>query len=331
MYFFNYSSNDREVAFWFSICLMPVTLITTYTVSGYLIPKYLILKKYGLFALYVLYTVIISSYAIMLSIFGCFIILSEVEIARMPPLSRNFWFVLALVFLVVGAVSAVRIMELGYRNLNKAQAMEKDFLKRRLYFKDQELNYLKKQIHPHFLFNTLNTIYSMAVRQSKDTPEVILKLSELLDYLLYQANKPTVALSKELDHIRSYIELERIRFSDSLRLTTDFESADSELLIPPMLLIPLVENAFKHGQQQEGELKLTITCSYKDDVLLFTVLNSARREQKKESGGLGLDNLRKRLNLLFPDRHELTAGMDGGSFKAQLQIVNPQKIDNEKI
>ncbi|MDC7998832.1 sensor histidine kinase [Gilvibacter sediminis] len=331
MYFFSYSSNNKDYAFWFSLCLMPVTMITTYLVTSYLMPKYLVLKKYGLFALYLGYTLIISSYAIMLSIFGCFIILSEVDMDNVPPLSRNFWFVLALVYLVVGAVSAVRIMQLGYRSLNKAQALEKDMLQRELYVKDQELSYLKKQIQPHFLFNALNTIYSLSVRRMENTPEVILKLSNLLDYLLYQASKPMTSLESEVAHLKDYIALEKVRFRDTLAVDVDFDAPETPISLPPMLLLPFVENAFKHGVIKDDKLHIRVFCVMQQEQLRFQVTNTAELPAPNSQGGIGLSNLRKRLELLYPGRYRLHTGYNEGIFTAELQIDDPQNINDEEV
>ncbi|WP_435577699.1 sensor histidine kinase [Gilvibacter sp.] len=331
MYFFSYSSNNKDYAFWFSICLMPVTMITTYLVTSYLMPKYLVVKKYGLFALYLIYTLIISSYAIMLSIFGCFIILSDVDMDNVPPLSRNFWFVLALVYLVVGAVSAVRIMQLGYRSLNKAQALEKDMLQRELYVKDQELNYLKKQIHPHFLFNSLNTIYSLSVRRMENTPEVILKLSNLLDYLLYQASKPLTSLESEIAHLKDYVDLEKVRFRDTLVVDVDYHAPKTPISLPPMLLLPLVENAFKHGVMKDDKLQIKMSCSMEGDELRFQVINTAEIPTANSEGGIGLNNLRKRLQLLYPKRHQLETSYNEGVYTAELHIEDPQNTSNEEV
>ena len=331
MYFFSYSSNNQSYAFWFSTCLMPVTMITTYVVTSYLIPHYLVIKKLRLFVLYIIYTMIISSYVVLLSIFGCFILLTEAEMGRMPPLSRDFWFVLALVYLVVIAVSSLRIMQLGDRNLSIAQSKEKELLQRDLFLKDQELSLLKKQIHPHFLFNSLNTIYSLAVRQADHTPEVILKLSNLLDYLLYQSGKHVVSLQKELDHLHNYISLEKVRFHDSLIAHFDIDRVLEPLELPPMLLLPLVENAFKHGVLIDDILTIQIVCTYEDKRLYFGVTNSANSNQKTSNEGLGISTLIKRLNLLYPQRHTLTSRFEHNCYLAELTLLHPQNIQHGEV
>ena len=331
VYFFSYGSNNKDFTFWLSSCLLPVTMFTTYLVSYYLIPKYLVKKRYGTFTLYVLYTIIISSYLIIMSIFGCFIILSAVDVDNMPLLSRNFWFVIALVYLVVAAVSALRIMQLGQQSIAKARVLEREFLEGKLKLKEQELSYLKKQIHPHFLFNTLNTIYGLSMRKAQQTPEVILKLSNLLDYLLYQVNKPLVPIADELAHIQEYIDLEHIRFQDTMQVHIAINVAHKSLEIPPMLLIPLVENAFKHGAIIDGKLIIKVDCSLNNDLFLLQVTNSYRLDSKQEKTGIGLENLNKRLTHYFADRYALEAQVDAGMYTAKLTIKEIHKIAHENL
>jgi len=190
-------------------------MATTYFFVYFLIPKYLLVKKYILFALYSIYTLIFSTYLILVAIFGSFVFLSNMEIKNMPPMSRNYVFILILVYLIVGIVSFVKLLNHNFKTASENKELQNKILETQLQIKEQELNYLKKQIHPHFLFNTLNTIYGFALKQSKNTPDIILKLSNLLDYILYQVDKPKVSLKEEVLHIKEYIDLEKIRFQDT--------------------------------------------------------------------------------------------------------------------
>jgi len=219
VYFFSYNSNNANYVAWFSSFLLPITMATTYFVVYYLIPNYLLQKKYFRFVLYGLYTLVFSTYLIVIAVFGSFVFLSNMEFQRMPPMSRNFVFVLILVYLVVGMFSFVNLLIWNFQTISKNKELENKILETQLQIKEQELNYLKKQIHPHFLFNTLNTIYGLALKQSKNTPDVILKLSNLLDYILYQINKSKVSLQEEILHVKEYLELEKIRFQDMLKIT----------------------------------------------------------------------------------------------------------------
>lgn len=173
--------------------------------------------------------------------------------------------------------------------------------------KDMELNYLKEQVNPHFLFNSLNSIYSLSRQQSPETPEVVMQLSELMRYQLESAKKDTVLLKEELEFIENYLLLEEIRLGK--RSTIEFVIAGDQLdyAIAPMLLIPFVENAVKHGAQSTNEPSfIDISAATKNTKLHFFVVNSkptVATESKRE--GMGLKNVRRRLNLLYPNSHAL--------------------------
>ena len=321
VYFFSYNATNTDFAVWFSSFLLPVTMATTYFMVYYLIPKYLLQKRYVLFSLYSFYTVVFSTYAIMLTIFGSFIFLSNLKIANVPPMSRNFIFVLILVYLVVGLVSFISVLNHNFETMSKNKSLENKVLAAELQLKGQELTYLKKQIHPHFLFNTLNTIYSFALSGSKQTPEVILKLSNLLDYILYQVQQSEVFLTEELAHLEEYITLEKIRFKDTLDIHFEVLGNISSWKIPPMLLIPFVENAFKHGRIVEGKLTITIQAKIDKGYFEFNVKNSIIDDEIEDTTkGLGLENIHKRLQLLYGDAYKLHVHKDEYFYSTMLAI-----------
>jgi sensor histidine kinase YesM len=322
LYFFSYNSNDIPYAAWFSSFLLPVAMITTYFIVYFLLPKYLYTKKYNVFILYSIYTLIISSYLIIVSIFICFIFLSNLKIANMSLLSRNFWFVLILVYLVVGLVSFVSLLNHNFKTDSKNKELQNKILETQLQIKNQELQYLKKQIHPHFLFNTLNTIYGFAIKQSKDTPDIILKLSNLLDYILYQVNKPKVNLREEVLHIKEYIELEKIRFQDTLIVDFNSDISSEEIQVAPMLLIPFIENAFKHGNLIDGFLTVEVDIQLMNDKLNFSIKNTVLSvEEETDKNGIGLENIQKRLDLIYKDNYSLKTEIIGNWFCINL-IIN---------
>ena len=221
-------------------------------------------------------------------------------------MSRNYVFVLILVYLIVGLVSFVKLLKHSFETSAKNTALENKLLEGSLHLKEQELHYLKKQIHPHFLFNTLNTIYGFSLRKSEETPELILKLSNLLDYILYQVQKPKVGLIEEIDHIKEYISLEKIRFQDTLRVSFETKNIDQTIEIPPMLFIPFIENTFKHGAIIDGYLTIEIEIETNKDQLIFRSKNSYReKNDEATSTGIGLENIRKRLELLFFENYSL--------------------------
>ena len=323
VYFFSYNSTDANFVTWFSIFLIPVTMITTYFVVYYLIPNYLLCKKYFLFTLYSIYTLIISTWLILMTIFASLLFLSNLNIDKMPPMSRNYIFVLILVYLIVLLVSFVNLLSHNFETESKNRELQNTILETQLQIKDQELQYVKKQIHPHFLFNTLNTIYGFALKQSTNTPEIILKLSNLLDYILYQVNKPKVSLEKEIMHLQEYIDLERIRFQDTLKINFSSDRINNEKLVPPMLLIPFVENAFKHGNLINGFLQIDIQISVKDDSLNFMIKNTVKKEaDEKSKTGIGLENIKKRLDLIYPDAYRLKIDLIEEWYQVDLHIEN---------
>ena len=241
----------------------------------------------------------------------------------MPPMSRNYIFVLILVYLVVGLISFISLLNHNFKTISANKALENKILEAQLQFKEQELHYLKKQIHPHFLFNTLNTIYGFALKRSKHTPEIILKLSNLLDYILYQVNKPQVSLKEEILHIREYIDLERIRFQDRLKVLIKSDKINAKVQIAPMLLIPFVENAFKHGSLINGFLQIEIKIALKDEELKFNIKNTFVSDAESvENKGIGLENIKKRLSLHFKDNYELKIEKLEKWFAVELLIKN---------
>ncbi len=328
-YFFSYNSSDRGYVIWFASLLLPVTVAITYFSIYYLLPKHLFTKDYGKLALYSFFTLVASSYFIVLIIYGCMIIYNKFDVGNIPPMVKNFFFIMILVYLVVGLVSFVTILNRSFKTEKRNKDLQNKMLSAQLQFKEQELNYLKKQIHPHFLFNTLNTIYGLALKQSNHTPDVILRLSNLLDYILYQVEKPRVSLKEEVLHIKEYIELEKIRFQDTLKMEFNSIEIPEEIQIAPMLLIPFVENAFKHGGLSQGYLSILIDIRVEDVTLNFIIKNTVSSNETGETeNGIGLENFRKRLDLNYMDNYSLEKSTTDGWYTAHLIIPDLNKIHN---
>ncbi|MBC7418628.1 MAG: sensor histidine kinase [Pedobacter sp.] len=171
--------------------------------------------------------------------------------------------------------------------------------------REMELQFLKSQLNPHFLFNSLNNIYSLAYQKSEKTADAVMKLSEIMRYMIYESNTPTVTLSKEVDYLTSYIELQKIRFKDGafVELTINGEIDDQRIV--PLMLISFVENAFKHGIVNDplDPVRINITANQK--ILHFSVVNKKTKRNKDAQGGVGLMNVERRLQLVYPDRYKL--------------------------
>lgn len=178
---------------------------------------------------------------------------------------------------------------------------------------------LKAQIHPHFLFNTLNNIYSLAQIQSTSTAVAVEKLSHLLDYLLYECNSNTVALEKEIQFLENYLALNQIRFGDRLKIEKKI-TIDNHYQIAPLLLLPIIENMFKHGLEKNiGETVFKIHLSAHHNTLSLTTINSAETNENKDHG-IGLQNLREQLDLLYPGKHKLKIDQQQHSFEVNMQV-----------
>jgi sensor histidine kinase YesM len=200
-----------------------------------------------------------------------------------------------------------------------------------------ELQLLKAQVHPHFLFNTLNNIYYFSLSGSPKAPEMINKLSGLLHYILNECNQPLIPLQKEINMVRDYMALEKIRYGE-MNMTIEIQEEGSEKLIAPLLLIPFVENSFKHGTSKmlaHPWLKLQMTIE--NNMLHFSVANSRppEAETQLKKGNIGLKNVKKRLELLYPGTHELNIVSKPESFfvylKVPLQETKDYVATNEEI
>ena len=322
-YFLGYGSNNTNYVSRFSLFLMPVTISVSYFFLYFLIPKYLLTKKQVLFLLYSIYTFIVSAYLIILSILYALVFLIDLNSDETSPLTKTLPFIILGVYFVVFMVIIFGLVLHNYKSIVKNEDLNSKFLQAQLQLKEQELKFLKMQIHPHFLFNSLNTIYGFALKKENETPEMILKLSNLLDYILYQVKKPKVNLKEEIAHIKEYIEFEKIRFRDSLIVDFKSQINDEYVQIPPMLLIPFVENAFKHGNIVDGFLTVKVEIKIIDNQLEFYIRNTVLNDSSKQiEGGIGLENIKKRLDLLYPDNFQLNIETTKKWFNVNLIIKN---------
>ncbi len=199
-----------------------------------------------------------------------------------------------------------------------------------------ELQLLKAQVHPHFLFNTLNNIYSFTLTGSPKAPEMVKKLSGLLRYILHECDQPLVPLEKELLMIQDYMALEKIRYGEQMDMTVDIRGDYSDKMIAPLLLIPFVENSFKHGASRMlSKPWVNVHIIIEDQNFYFLLTNSKPEEFATpcRNSGIGLDNLKKRLLLLYPGRHELnmTAEQEHFTVLLQMNLTSPnKKTEKEK-
>lgn len=188
-----------------------------------------------------------------------------------------------------------------------------------------ELKALKSQINPHFFFNTLNSIYSLSLENSPKTPEVVLKLSGLMRYVLYDSSSDKVSLKKELEFVKNYIDLEKYRFEDSVDVHFKADERKLEnITVAPLLFIPFIENAFKHCNKSDAPAPVVKIVFDTANLprLVFQVENTKEESFKNNSttGGVGLENVKQRLNLIYPGKHHLQIDDEGGWYRIQLEV-----------
>jgi len=171
--------------------------------------------------------------------------------------------------------------------------------------KDMELQFLKSQLNPHFLFNSLNNIYSLAYQKSDKTADAILKLSEIMRYMIYESNDSWVSLNKEVEYVESYVELQKLRFKDGASVEISINGVIDGQQIVPLILISFVENAFKHGVANDPSDPIKINIIANQKILHFSVTNKKNTTNKDAIGGVGLNNVERRLQLLYPERYKL--------------------------
>lgn len=185
-----------------------------------------------------------------------------------------------------------------------------------------ELQVLKAQIHPHFLFNTLNNIYAFSLTQSAKTPQLIRKLSSLMNYMMYECRADQVLLSREIEIIKDYIGLEKERYGNRIDITLDVDADDLQHHIAPLLLLPFIENAFKHGLSEQLDMpRLMISLVVRDGMLTAEIVNNCGEYRQEGQGGIGIRNVRERIALLYPDRHALKVFHQEKRFTVQMQVL----------
>jgi two-component system, LytTR family, sensor kinase len=184
-----------------------------------------------------------------------------------------------------------------------------------------ELAFLKSQINPHFLFNSLNSIYSLAYQRSETTPEAILKLSEIMRYMLYECNDNKVSLVREIQYLHNYIDLQKIRFGEKAYIDFKVEGKIEHQQIVPLLLIAFIENAFKHGIANNPLTPIRLLIDVDEAHLHFYMENKKHTNNRDSSGGIGLNNVKRRLDLLYRGKYNLEIRDETDTYTVELSLV----------
>lgn len=302
---------------------IPITLVVGINLTV-LLPRFFFRKQYGLYAL--------SSIALVLAM------LFLMEWTAMPwndwlhprperrqsPFFRrggdfsNFRIFARSFPLFISLLGSTLFEMAAYANRREKEAVQ--LQKEKL---ETEIKFLRSQINPHFLFNAMNNIYTLSVVKDDQTPDYLLKLSDMLRYVLYECNAERVPLHREIDYIKNYIDLQGLKDSRGLNVQTELDDTQPNLRVAPMLFIPFIENAFKHSKVEDLERGwIRIRLQAVADQIWFEVRNSlpAAEYSKDKTGGIGLANVRRQLELLYPGRHELFIERRADEFFVSLKI-----------
>ncbi|MFT3978966.1 MAG: histidine kinase [Ferruginibacter sp.] len=286
--------------------------LSTLLATRYVFKKYYTAKKYGKLALS-LFAVVIGFIAFRYFLEQV-ILLHFFEMANYPANVHIGYYALdnlyyAIVFIVLGSLVFLLDHQLSSQKNEAALQQERT---------NAELAFLRSQVSPHFLFNSLNNIYALSCYQPERAPDAILTLSDLTRYMLYEKQEK-VSIEKEWQYIESLVSLQQLRYEKPLQLQMVAEGSLGQM-VEPYLLIPFVENAFKHGVVDNAERPVIIYLKSTAQYLQFEVENNIAIQQKDKDGGIGLENTRRRLELLYPGRHEFRAERVGDRFTAYLKI-----------
>ncbi len=298
--------------------ILPIKIALTYFTFYYLMPEFLdrqkVWKLVGLFLLAFLVATILYRLVLLNYVFPTYY----------PERPRIFFHPLGFlmttfdIFTVVAAAGTFKLIRLHYKTRDFEQQLRREKLQ-------SELSFLRAQTNPHFLFNTLNNLYGLARKKSDKTADSILMLSKIMRFVLYECRSPRIPIIEEVKVIRDYIELEKLRYTD--RLTVRFEENLDvpDMAIAPLLLLPFVENSFKHGAGNTTEaVEIDIRLFLKNENLLFEVKNTTEMPEilpsSNGNSGIGLKNVRRQLELIYPEKHSLEIEPTENQFSVKLQI-----------
>jgi sensor histidine kinase YesM len=306
-----------------ALLYMPIHIIYSYAIIYLLIPAFLLRNRYLSFLTGV---VIFTFLAAIVSHLITYLWITPYRLSQgtPPPLSSFFFGLMAGLrggLQTGGFAAAIVLLKHFYMKQQANQQLEREKL-------TAELQLLKSQVHPHFLFNTLNHLYALTLTSSGQAPDVVLKLSGLLSYMLYECDAPKVLVSNEIKLVQTYIELEKMRYGDRVDIAVNVRGNSKDKLIAPLLLIPFIENSFKHGvSEQLDQAWITLDILIKNDTLTFKLINSTPELEQPynpkidHSERIGLKNVKKRLDLIYPGQYELKISKEGEVFMVTLSVT----------
>lgn len=293
---------------------LPFYMVLVYVNLFYLIPNYLAKKGFIYLGLVLLLCIIVTPIKVLVF----YLRFADTPFYQRTIVEQQHLFYIAS-FSVMLLSTVLKLIMDWWRYQNEKQVLVTQTMQ-------SELRFLKSQINPHFLFNTLNNLYALTLKKSDKAPEIVLKLSEIMRYMLYECNEKRVLLSKEIQYIYNYLDLERLRQPQEVDITFSTEGHISDQLVAPLLFVPFLENSFKHGLNHHvhGAGFVHIYLSVSGEDLEFIIENSKAERMPRldhpRSGGIGLVNVRQRLQLLYPESHTLTVNDEPHRYVVTLHL-----------
>ncbi|MBR9998190.1 MAG: histidine kinase [Cyclobacteriaceae bacterium] len=312
VYFLGYQTIGVRLTLWFILTLAPIVILTTYFFTEFLIPRFLVKKRIFKFSVYAVYTVIASVYLELIMLVVIFIFGAGLNI-RAANFNASFLVAGTYIPIVVGI--AVKL----YRTWQQSEESNLRLLQQKT---EQELQLLKTQIHPHFLFNTLNNLYTLIHEKSEKAGDVVLQLSNLLSFILYDCKSDRILLTSEIKQIENYIALEKLRYGHRVEVDILIRDKIDHVSVLPLTLLPLIENCFKHGVKPTlSRSTIIIEISMDNNCLVMHIKNTLpAKVSHEDQGGLGLSNLRSRLHLAYADNFEISTDRSPDFFTVLLKI-----------
>lgn len=308
-----------------SLAFLPNHIWLVYVFLYFLIPDFLFKNKILSFLGLALICIAANMY---------FSFLVNFKVLASEAIKKGTWWSIGSSLLgsltIVGIAVSIKLLRHWYQQKQETLLANQEKV-------STELQMLKSQVHPHFLFNTLNNLYQLTLEQSKLAPVIVLKLSELLRYMLYECNTNLVPLEKEISIMDNYIDLEKMRYGSRLEVSKNYSGVFKGKQIPPLLFLPLLENCFKHGtSNQIDQSWISIYINVENDILKLILINSKLKEENSllSSGGIGLKNVEKRLKLLYGDKYNLKILLAEESYTVTLSIelgkalLNPESAES---
>ena len=309
-----------KISFLTNLAFLPGVIAITHLAVNFVLPKFYFSNRFFLFSL--IFVLIVVLYPVIPYLIRTYIV--EPFIFNDPNDYLLYNYFAAMLIFVFGLAPLAGFKISGHlrEKVLLQQKIEHDRLESELKLKEAELKLLKSQIHPHFLFNTLNNLYSLSLVKSDKTPDLIIRLADMLSYIIYDCNSDRVQLTKEVDFLNSFIELQKVRY-DSCDIQFSISGELNNTQIAPMILHTFIDNSFKHGPDKDsGSPWIRISLVMNDGLLFFTVINSIVNDENNDNktSGIGISNAKKRLELIYPEKHEIVINHSGNMYSVFLKL-----------